>query len=102
MKIQENIATVLLAVWLIAAALVSLLSLNVPLISNLLPLVALVAGILFLVGSGKLNKSVGVFLLGVWLILRGLTPFLYVKIPYFALVIDALAVIAGIFLILRK
>jgi hypothetical protein len=102
LKIHENIATALLGVWLIAVAVISLSDLNVPLISKLLPLVALAAGILFLLGSGKLTKSIGVFILGVWLILRGLTPFLYVKIPYYALIIDALAVIAGIFLILRK
>ncbi len=102
MKIQENVATIFLGIYLIVAGAVSLLGVHHSLILNLLPLVALVTGILFLLGSGKLNKSVGVFILGVWLILKGLTPFIYVHIPYFAVLIDILAVVAGILILLRK
>ncbi|HDQ44039.1 MAG TPA: hypothetical protein ENN17_00895 [bacterium] len=102
MKIRENIATVLMAAYLIAGSLVSLLRVHIPVVTNLLPLVALVAGILFILGSVQLTRSAGVLFLAVWLILKGLTPFLYVPIPYFGFGVDIIAILAGLFLILRK
>ena len=102
MKLSDNLGTLLLGIWLILTGLLSLLNIYVPILANLLPLLALVAGILILLGSAKLTKSLGFVLLGIWLILRGLSPFLYVGIPYFGVFIDLLALAAGVLILLRR
>ena len=102
MKHSENITTFLLGFWLIASALVSLLPIHVPIILNLVPILALISGILILLGTIKPNKSLGFLLLACWLILKGLTPFLYVRIPYFGYLVDLLGIIAGILILLKR
>jgi hypothetical protein len=102
MKISDNLGTLFLGVWLVFTGFLSLLNLHIPILANLLPLVALVAGLLILLGSAKLTKSLGFILLGIWLILKGLSPFLYIRIPYFGFLIDFLGVVAGILILLRR
>jgi len=102
MKISENLGTFLIAVYLIVSGVVSIIGIHVAILSNLIPLIALVAGLLLLIGTGKLPKSLGILLLGVWLILKGLLPFMYVSIPHFAFLTDGLAIVAGIFIMLRR
>ena len=102
MKVSENLGTLFLGIWLIISALFSLASLHVPVVSNLLPLLGLTAGILILLGSIKITKSVGFILLGIWLILRGLMPFIYFNIPYMEYVVDILGIAAGILILLRR
>jgi len=102
MKHSENLTTVLLGIWLIASALISLLSLNSQILFNLVPILALIAGILILLGTIKPNKSLGFLLLACWLILKGLSPFLYVRIPYFGFLVDILSIIAGVLILLKR
>lgn len=101
MKVKENPGVFILAIYLIVSGIISFVNLYVPVLSNLLPLVALSAGLLFLIGTGKLPKSLGIILLGVWLILKGLLPFIYVPFPYFAYITDCIAIAAGIFILTR-
>ena len=102
MKLSDNIGTIFLGIWLALTGLVSLLNLYIPVLANFLPLVALVSGILILLGSPKLNKSLGLILLGVWLVLKGLSPFLYIRIPYWGVLVDLLAVGAGILILIKR
>lgn len=102
MKISDNLGTLFLGVWLVSTGSLSLLNLHVPILANLIPLVALVAGLLILLGSVKPTKSLGFVFLGIWLILKGLTPFLYIRIPYFGFLIDFLGIVAGILILLRR
>lgn len=102
MKIRENPGALLLAVYLTASGFVSLAGLHVAVVSNVLPLTALVAGLLLLIGGGKLPGSLGVVLLAVWLILKGLLPFIYVSVPHFAFLTDGIAIAAGILILLRR
>ncbi|NQT27925.1 hypothetical protein HQ585_21385 [candidate division KSB1 bacterium] len=102
MKIRENLSTLLIAIYLIVSGVVSIIGLHIPILSNLLPLVALVAGLLLLIGTGKLPKTLGIVLLAVWLILKGLLPFVYISIPHFAFLTDGLAIVAGIFILFRR
>ena len=102
MKVSENLGTLFLGIWLIVSALFSLANLHVPVVSNLLPLVGLTAGILILLGSIKITKSLGFILLGIWLILRGLMPFVYFHIPYLEYLVDLLGIGAGILILLRR
>lgn len=102
MKLSQNLGTLLLAIWLIITGLISLLNIHIALLSNLLPLIALITGILLILGSAKFPKSLGVLLLAVWLILKGLSPFLSVHIPYFDYLVNILAIVAGILILLRR
>ena len=102
MRLSDNLGAIFLGVWLALTGLVSLLNLYVPILANLLPLIALVSGILILFGTPKLNKSLGFILLGVWLVLRGLSPFLYIRIPYWGVLVDLLAVAAGILILIKR
>lgn len=48
------------------------------------------------------TTSVGMILLGIWLIVTGATPFLAIAIPYRTVVMAILALVAGIMLILGR
>jgi hypothetical protein len=102
MRLSENLGTLLLAVYIILTGLVSLFNLHHPIVANLTPLIALVCGILILLGSVKISKSLGFILLGIWLVLKGLSPFIYVRIPYFGVLVDLLALAAGVLILLRR
>jgi len=102
MKHSETITIVLLGLWLIFSALISLLNIHIPVILNLVPIMALISGILILLGTIKPNKTLGFLLLACWLILRGLSPFLYVRIPYFGFLVDILGIIAGVLILLKR
>jgi hypothetical protein len=49
----------------------------------------------------KLTKNLGVFLLGIWLILAGLLPLLRITIPFSDTILALLAIAAGILILLR-
>lgn len=48
------------------------------------------------------TTSVGMILLGIWLIVTGATPFLAITIPYRTVVMAILALVAGILIILGR
>lgn len=50
----------------------------------------------------KLNGGIGLRLLGVWLILSGLLPFLNVRIPNSATILAILAIVAGVLIVLDR
>jgi hypothetical protein len=49
-----------------------------------------------------MGKSTGMLLLGAWLILTGLLPFLRVSLPYSNTLLPLLAVVAGILLLVGR
>jgi len=48
------------------------------------------------------RKGLGGLLLGVWLIAKGLLPYLTLNIPYQETILSALAVAAGILIIIER
>jgi hypothetical protein len=50
----------------------------------------------------KLGKNTGLLLLGVWLILTGLLPFLKYNLPHSATLLPLLAVVAGVLLLIGR
>jgi len=50
----------------------------------------------------KATQSKGFLLLGIWLVLSGVTPFLNVTIPYRATIMPLLALAAGILILLNR
>jgi hypothetical protein len=102
MKFRENFGWLLLSTWLIATGLFSLLDIHNAIVSNVLPLVALLTGIFLLLGPTQLPKSMGIVLFAIWLIMKGLIPFVYFYIPYCDYLVDILGIIAGILLLIRR
>mgnify|MGYP001037767567 FL=1 len=49
----------------------------------------------------KLIKNLGMFLLGIWLILEGLLPLLKITIPASGTILALLAIAAGVLILLR-
>ena len=95
---------ILLAIWLIAVGLISLLGIQLPGGDLLLNLLAIAAGVLLLIGVRKirLRSGLGVLLLGIWLILTGLLPLVKLSFPGLDVVMAVLAVAAGILLLLKR
>lgn len=50
----------------------------------------------------KTTRSLGMTLLGAWLILTGIVPFLSLSIPYRSTLVPLVALAAGILLLLGK
>lgn len=50
----------------------------------------------------KLTKNTGFLLLGIWLIVTGVDKFIDLPIPSLGLILSALAIVAGIMIILKK
>jgi len=48
------------------------------------------------------STSIGMILLGIWLIVTGATPLLAITIPYRTVVMAILALVAGILIILGR
>jgi hypothetical protein len=49
----------------------------------------------------KLTKNLGMFLLGIWLILAGLLPLLRITIPFGDTILALLAIAAGVVILLK-
>lgn len=50
----------------------------------------------------KITQSKGMLLLGVWLVLTGITPFLNVAIPYRATIMPLIALVAGVLILIDR
>jgi hypothetical protein len=103
-----NLGIVLLAVWLILMALLALLNASFPGSALVLNILALAAGIFLLfnrAGRGPRRgwpDNLGIILLAVWLILMALVSLLGATLPGIGIVLNVLALAAGIFLLVRR
>jgi len=111
MKISSNLGMILLAIWLILTGLLPLLRISIPVAETILAILAIAAGILILLGPAKLaggfrsmkvTGSLGMILLGIWLILVGLLPLLSLHIPAEATILAILAIAAGVLVLLGR
>ncbi len=102
MKITKNIGVILLAVWLILRGLISLLSLSFPYLGLIMGILAIAAGIVLVVGGGKLGGKWAVIVLAVWLILTGLVALIDLSFSGSGILVGLLAIAAGILLLIQK
>lgn len=95
---------VLLSIWLIVTGLLMFVPVSIPSSDIILALLAIAAGILFLLDmrEKRLSGNIGIILLSIWLILFGLLPLLRVTVPYSDSALAILAVVAGILLLIRR
>jgi FtsH-binding integral membrane protein len=100
----KNIGMLLLSIWLIATGLVTLVNFSFPSSGIIFALLAIAAGLLFLLDmrGKRLSGNLGIILLSIWLILVGLLPLLSVTVPYSDMALALLAVVAGALLLIRR
>ena len=102
MKLTDHLGLIFLSLWLILNGLLAIIGYYNPVLSRLLMLLCLAAGILILLGSVKVTASPGFVLLAVWLILQGIGPYLPGQIPYFSILLNILSFLAGLLLLIRR
>ena len=100
MKWTKNLGIFLLGIWLILAGLLPLLRITIPFSDTILALLAIATGILIVLRPMRPTSRLGVLLLGVWLIVTGLSPLLRINIPASDIILDLLAIAAGIVILL--
>jgi hypothetical protein len=100
----KNLGMVLLSIWLIVTGLLGFVTISIPSSGIILSLLAIAAGILFLLDmrEKRLSGNIGIILLSIWLILVGLLPLLSVTVPYSDIGLALLAVVAGVLLLIRR
>ncbi len=104
MKAINTIGMIVLAVWLVAQGLVTLFRVTNPTVVLVLPVFAIVAGVLILlrIRDSKAIVNLGFLLLSVWLILTGLLPLLNVGSTEIGLVLAILGLAAGVLILVGQ
>jgi hypothetical protein len=97
-------ANILVGVWLVLNGLVSLGGIRVSGSGTILAVLAVVAGVLFLLAdrSEKLWSRMGQLLLGLWLVASGLIPILHIRFDGIGIVLAVLSVAAGVLILIRR
>jgi len=98
----EKAGMLLLAIWLIVQAALSLLGVGSSVIGVILAVLAIIAGVLILIGfrGRKPSENIGRLLLALWLIIGSLLPLLGVGFSGMGAVLAIMAIVAGVLLII--
>lgn len=100
---MKNTGLFIMALWLIAQGVLSLTKLHFPYEKHILSSVALCAGITLLLHGIKTRLGdIGLLLLSLWLILRSSLVLFHYSFPYSDMILAILAIVSGLFLIIRK
>ena len=101
---MKNLGMILLSVWLVATGLLSILGIGFPGDGTILALLAIAAGVVILLSlrSGKVSRNLGMLLLGIWLVATGLLPLLNLYSPTSSTILAALAVAAGVLILVKR
>ena len=102
MNFAKTAGVWLLSLWLIITGISPFLKVQIPQFDLLVPLCALAAGICVLISSEKPSGTIGLSLLGIYLLAKGLLPFLKFKLPGGTIVLSLIAIVCGIFLLLKR
>ncbi|WP_305907789.1 hypothetical protein Q9L42_013980 [Methylomarinum sp. Ch1-1] len=100
---MKAVGLLLLALWLITDALLKLTHWHFAYQIPLLAALALITGAILLLSVIKSRfGDIGLLLLAIWLILSSCIQLFHVSFPYSGLTLAILAIVSGVFLILRK
>jgi hypothetical protein len=104
MNWPERLGMIFLAIWLILVGLMPFVGMGLPFASEITIVLALLAGILLLVGmkGRKTAARIGMVLLAVWLIASAAISLLGLMIPASGVILAILAVISGILLLIGR
>ena len=104
MSWPERPGMIFLAIWLILVGLMPFIGMDLPFASEITIVLALLAGILLLMGmkGRKTTARIGMVLLAVWLIASAAISLLGLLIPASGVILAILAVISGILLLIGR
>ncbi len=108
MKFTKNVGLLLLAVWLVLTGLIALFGLQFANLGLLMALLALAAGVVILLESfnilkwRKVKRTLGMILLGIWLIFTGLIALTNFSFAGQGVVMGLLALAAGVLILLDR
>ncbi len=100
--LSKRVALIVLAVWLVATGLFALIDLTFTGSGLVLNILAIAAGVLILLQGDGWSARIGMILLAVWLVLNGLVPIAGISIQGINLVLNLLAIGAGVLILLEK
>ena len=102
-KLFHHLGSILLAIFLILQGVFFLFTIDFAGIMIIIGALAIAAGILMLMGmkGAKISQSLGILFLAIWLILNGLIFLIRLSFSGSALILSILAIVSGIFLILK-
>jgi hypothetical protein len=101
MNWPERLGMIFLAVWLILVGLMPFIGMGVPFASEITIVLAILAGVLLLVGmkGRRTAAKLGMVLLAIWLIASAAISLLGIMIPASGIILAILAVISGILIL---
>jgi hypothetical protein len=101
MNWPERLGMIFLAVWLILVGLMPFIGMGVPFASEITIVLAILAGVLLLVGmkGRKTAAKFGIVLLAIWLIVSAAISLLGIMFPASGIILAVLAVISGILIL---
>ena len=100
--LTKRIALIVLSVWLILTGLFSLAGIGFTGSGLILSLLAIGAGMLILLQGDSWSARIGMILLGVWVVARGLLGVVDVGVQGIGTVMDVLAIAAGVLILVER
>ncbi len=100
----ERLGMIFLSVWLILVGLMPFVGMGFPFSSEIVIILAILAGIFLLIGMrGKKSFArIGLILLAIWLIASAVIPALGLTIPAGGLLLAILGIVAGVFILIGR
>ncbi len=112
MKITRHLGMLLLAIWLLLTGLIALFNLSFNGLELIMALLALAAGAIILLQAFNLlnalkiaggnKRSLGMILLGIWLVLTGLVDLVDFSVGGLGVIMGLLALLAGVLILLGR
>ncbi len=101
---MKKLGNTLLGAWLILTGLIGLANLTFKGSSIVLAIIAIVAGVLLVLAdrNEKISTHIADFVLGIWLIAAGLIPLLNIHFLGSHTILHAIALLAGVLVIIRR
>lgn len=100
--LNERIAMIVLSIWLIATGLLAVADVGFSGAGLVLNLLAIAAGALILLQGESWSAKIGMILLGVWLVARGLGALVGFSFQGIGLIMNLLAIAAGVLILLKR
>jgi hypothetical protein len=100
--LSKRVALIVLGIWLIATGLFAMAGIGFSGAGLVLNILAIVAGTLILLQGDDWSAKIGMILLGVWLLARGLIPLVGINVQGINLVLNVLAIAAGVLILLEE
>ncbi|MFO7741787.1 MAG: hypothetical protein R6X31_05665 [Anaerolineae bacterium] len=100
--LTKRIALIVLSVWLMLTGLFSLAGTGFTGAGLILNLLAIGAGVLILLQGDSWSARIGMILLGAWLVARGLLGVVDVGVQGIGMIMDLVAIAAGVLILVER